>query len=237
MNTNEIARIASLVGEPARTAMLLTLMDGRALTANELSVAAGILPQTASRHLSQLVEAGLLQVTQSGRHRYHRLASAEVAKMLEGLMHLATATRMQNVRSIVVGPRDADMRRARTCYDHIAGRLGVAIAESLIAQGAIIFERDSGVVTDQAHNVLDKIGIKLTASNLADKPISCRPCLDWSERKHHLAGLLGTLICNYCLSSGWLQQQRGTRALQITDKGETHLTNWLGAARWHQVAE
>jgi DNA-binding transcriptional ArsR family regulator len=128
MNTNQIARIASLLGEPARTAMLLELMDGRALTARELAGAGGVSAQTASSHLAQMVEAGLLAVAQQGRHRYHRLASPAVARVLEGIMQLA-ASGPGLRRTVVPGPTDDNLRRARTCYDHIAGRLGVAIAD------------------------------------------------------------------------------------------------------------
>ncbi|MEQ1672799.1 MAG: helix-turn-helix transcriptional regulator, partial [Hyphomicrobium sp.] len=150
MNTNEIARIAALVGEPARTAMLLELMGGRSLTANELAIAGNVLPQTASKHLSQLVDAGLLMVSQNGRHRYHRLASANVAKVLEGIMQLASLSRPSEGRKAIFGPRDAGMRRARTCYDHIAGRLGITITDRLLEQGAVVFDGDSGQVTDPA---------------------------------------------------------------------------------------
>src|SRR5690606_12757303 len=130
MNTNQVARIAALVGEPARANMLLALMDGRALTANELAAAAHVGAATASRHLAQLVEGGLLRVNAQGRHRYHRLASAEVARVLEGIMQLAVAAAPP--RPVATGPRDATMRFARTCYDHLAGRLAVAIADRLV---------------------------------------------------------------------------------------------------------
>lgn len=123
MNTNQIARVAALVGEPARAAMLVALMDGRALTAGELAQAAGISAATASRHLALMVESGLLTPERQGRHHYHRLASPDVARLLEGLMQLATASPAPSAR-VSTGPRDAAMRTARTCYDHIAGRLG-----------------------------------------------------------------------------------------------------------------
>ena len=148
MNTNQIARIATLVGEPARTAMLLELLDGRSLTANELAGAASVGAAAASRHLALLVDAGLLEVTPSGRHRYHRLASAQVARMLESIMQVASRDTASE-RRVVTGPRDAAMRRARTCYDHIAGRLGVAIAQKLQDDGAIAFDGEAGRVTER----------------------------------------------------------------------------------------
>src|SRR4051812_18990641 len=144
MNNNQIARIASLVGEPARTGMLLALMDGRALTAHELADAGRITPATASRHLALLVDADLLRVEKQGRHRYHRLASAEVARFLEGIMQLAAHTAKEQ-RRIATGPRDPTMRLARTCYDHLAGGIAVAIAERLVDEGAVVVEDDTAV--------------------------------------------------------------------------------------------
>lgn len=240
MNTNQIAHIAGLVGEPARTAMLMALMDGRALTARELADAGHITAQTASRHLALLVEAGLLRLERQGRHRYHRLASADVARVLEGLMQLAvqqpapqTAT-----RRVVVGPRDAALRTARTCYDHIAGRLGIAITEHLLDEGAMAFDGDAGGhVTAQAAPVLQRLGIDAAAHSAGGgKRPHCRPCLDWSERRMHVAGRLGAMICSHCLAEGWLLRRADSRALEITPGGAVALRNWLGHARWNAVA-
>lgn len=129
-NNNAVARVASLIGEPARTAMLLQLMDGRAMTANELACTAGISPATGSRHLAMLVEAELLQVNAIGRHRYHRIGSQRVARLLESIMGVAGADAQTGKRARA-GPKDASLPLARTCYDHLAGRLGVAIANKL----------------------------------------------------------------------------------------------------------
>jgi hypothetical protein len=150
-------------------------------------------------------------------------------------MQLASLARTPVKRKIVSGPRDIEMRRARTCYDHIAGRLGIAIAERLIEQGAITFDGETGMVTDQAKNALKSIGMDLDTSNASSRRISCRPCLDWSERRHHLAGRLGALICSHCLTNGWLRQRAGARSLEITAKGAIGLKDWLGAGRWQQV--
>lgn len=240
MNTNRIAHVAALVGEPARTAMLLALMDGRALTARELADAAHITPATASRHLGLLVEAQLLHVERQGKHRYHRLASAEVARVMEGLMQLATPLGPQPAaRRVVVGPRDAALRTARSCYDHLAGRLGVALAAHLLEEGAVVFDGDSaaGHVTDRAAPVLRCLGIdsEATAAPAGGRRPHCRPCLDWSERRMHLAGRLGALICQHCLGSGWLLRGEGTRALSITPRGAMALRDGLGHARWREV--
>src|SRR4051812_5815180 len=134
-NIASLAQTASLVGDPARANMLIALMDGRALTASELARAAGVTPQTASGHLARLTGAGLLALERQGRHHYHRLASTEVARMLEGIMAVAETTAGAGRRPVVVGPRDAALRAARTCYDHLAGRLGVALADALTGRG------------------------------------------------------------------------------------------------------
>ena len=241
MNTNDVARIASLVGEPSRMAMLLELMDGRALTANELAMAARVLAPTASRHLAQLVDGGLLQVEQHGRHRYHRLASGQVATLLESLMQMAAVRGAKRGPALVVGPREAAMRRARSCYDHIAGRLGVAIAERLIADGAIEFDGELGRVSPRAKAALAPLGLDLdavttNAAGTSGRRAACRPCLDWSERRFHVAGTLAAMICAHCLERRWLLRRSGSRALDVTAPGQRALGAWLGSERWAWVA-
>jgi DNA-binding transcriptional ArsR family regulator len=241
MNTNHIARIASLVGEPARAAMLLQLMDGRRLTATELARAGHVSPQTASRHLAQMVEAGLMGVEQRGRHRYHRLASGEVARMLEGLMQIAGEPPVQ--RRVVVGPRDDTMRRARMCYDHVAGRLGLAMAESLLVERAIEFDDEGdgegGHVTDRLGDVLQRWGLALEPeqANARRARPYCRPCLDWSERRMHLAGRLGAMLCTHCLAKGWLTRAAGSRALTISPEGARTFRDRLGLDAWRRVTD
>ena len=240
MNTNQIARIASLLGEPARTAMLVQLMDGRLLTATELARAGHVSAPTASSHLAQMVEAGLMCVEQRGRHRYHRLASADVAKVLEGIMQIATQQLPRT--AVVVGPRDEALRTARMCYDHLAGRLGLAIAERLLADQAIEFDGEAGRVTDRAAHVLARWGLPMTSeqhqppSQHRGRPY-CRPCLDWSERKSHIAGRLGAMLCTHCLDQGWLTRAAGSRALGITPSGAAAFRELLGLQAWRRVAE
>ena len=237
MNTNQIAHIAALVGEPARTGMLLALMDGRALTARELAAAGRVTAPTASRHLGLLVEAGLLSLERQGRHRYHRLASPEVARMLEGIMQLATRG-VETPRRPATGPRDTALRQARRCYDHIAGRLGVAISDTLLAEGAVVFEGDAGRITPRADAVLKPLGLpaaSATAPVAAVRRPGCRPCLDWSERRAHVAGQLGALLCSHSLVQGWLVRDTQSRALRITPPGALVLRAWLGAERWQRV--
>jgi DNA-binding transcriptional ArsR family regulator len=229
---NRIAEVAALVGEPARAAMLTALLDGRALTASELASVAGITPQTASSHLARLTDAAFLKVEKQGRHRYHRLAGPDIASTLEGLMQLSVNRVQPPGRTLRVGPRDERMRAARTCYDHLAGRLGVAIADALIAERAVEFDEDAGLITDAGLSLLQGIGIPLCGD--AAKPSRraiCKPCLDWSERRPHLAGRLGAAICSHAFSEHWVRRLDGTRALELTPKGRQALKSLFGISR------
>src|SRR5689334_23345854 len=193
MTTNaRFAEIAALAGDPARVGMLHALLDGRALTATELARAAGVTPQTASGHLARLTKAGLIAVHQQGRHRYHRLASAAVAQMMESIMQVA-ALASPPPRTMFTGPRDAALRNARTCYDHLAGRLGVALADSMVEGGHVELTDDAGLLTESGAVLLSRAGLDVEAINAGrrSKRVLCRPCIDWSERRPHLAGALG----------------------------------------------
>jgi hypothetical protein len=159
-----------------------------------------------------------------------------VARVLEGITHLAA--QQAPLRRTVTGPPDAAMRMARTCYDHIAGRLGVAITQHLLDNGAIAFDGEAGHVTDLAAPVLQRLGVDTAAlSATGGKRPHCRPCLDWSERRAHVAGRLGALICSHCLDSGWLVRKKDSRALQVTPAGVVALRNGLGHARWNVLAQ
>jgi DNA-binding transcriptional ArsR family regulator len=234
MNTAAMAEIAALAGDPARACMLQALMDGRALTATELAHAAGVAPQTASGHLGQLARAGLISVERQGRHRYHRLASAAVARMMEGLMLVAADSRPA-VRARVVGPRDEKMRAARTCYDHLAGRLGVGIADAMSARGYLELSEDAGLVTAAGEQFLARLGVSLEAPAQGARPARtsrplCRPCLDWSERRWHLAGRLGAAICSHCFDRGWVRRRAADRALDVTPLGTRAFREDFGVA-------
>lgn len=217
--TNQMAELAALLGDPARAAMLGALMDGRALTAGELATAAGITAPTASAHLARLTGAGLLAAEKQGRHRYHRLASREVARMIEGIMQVASA-----LRPVATGSRDAALRAARTCYDHLAGKLGVALADALVERGQVELTPDGGLVTDSGAALLRRLGIE----PVPGKRLLCRPCLDWSERRPHIAGRLGAALCAHCLAQGWVRRTPGTRAVTVTPEGRRMMREVFG---------
>jgi DNA-binding transcriptional ArsR family regulator len=225
-NNARFAEIAALAGDPGRASMLTGLMDGRALTASELAHLAGITAQTASSHLMRMTEAGLLQVEKQGRHRYHRLASPAVAQMIESIMQIATpGTSGKTVRT---GPRDAALRAGRTCYDHLAGKLGVSITDALVGAGHLELGLDAGELTDTGLSLFDRLGMDMGAIHQKKGRILCRPCLDWSERRPHLAGAIGAALCNHCFDKGWIRRVEGTRAVSVTPNGQRHLRESLG---------
>ena len=214
---NTIAEVAALIGDVARANILSALMGGRALTAGELAWHAGVSAQTTSGHLAKLTEARLIVLEKQGRHRYHRLASAEVARVIEALMEVA-ATGPKRHRPI--GPKDEALRAARTCYDHLAGRLGIGLADCLCAHGHVVLQDGSGIVTDAGKHFLCDFGIELDTDGRAKRPL-CRTCLDWSERRPHLAGRLGAALLKRSLDLHWIAPVCGSRAIRITGAGQT----------------
>jgi DNA-binding transcriptional ArsR family regulator len=224
--TAALAETAALVGNPGRAAMLMALMDGRALTAAELARAAGITPQTASDHLARLTAAGLLSRHCQGRHHYHRLASPAVAHMLESIMEAATVgdTAMPR-RAVVTGPRDQAMRRARTCYDHLAGQLGVRLADALGERGYVELSDEGGAVTDSGMDFFRRFGMELGGPAAR---LYCRPCLDWSERRLHIGGTLGAKLAARCFALNWIRRNSESRAVTVTPAGERGFRETLG---------
>ena len=226
------AEVAALSGDPGRASMLHALMDGRALTASELARAAGVAPQTASGHLQRMTAAGLLRVRSQGRHRYYELATASVARMLESIMQVAAELTPER-RRLSLGPRDAALRRARTCYDHFAGQLGVALADALRARGFVELTSDAGLVTEPGLAFLGEIGIDpevlQVRGSQPSRRVLCRPCLDWSERRLHLGGRVGAALCQHSMAQGWTRRLEGTRAVRITPEGGRVFLEKFGA--------
>lgn len=219
----DISALATLIGDPARANMLIALMSGMALTAGELAREAAITPQTASGHLAKLLEARLVLVEIQGRHRYFRLAGQDVAGALEGLMELAARTGQFRTRP---GPRDAAMRKARSCYDHLAGQMGVRLHEALIARGDIVATPDGlGLSTTGRSHFLAE-GIDPEMFERKGRPL-CRACLDWSERRHHLAGPLGAALFRHILDRGWAARDREGRAIVFSREGEKQFERFL----------
>ncbi|EDQ33475.1 putative transcriptional regulator [Hoeflea phototrophica DFL-43] len=215
-NAVTISSIAALIGDPARANILSALMGGKALTAGELAFCAHITPQTASSHLAKLLDGQLVAVEKQGRHRYFRLASVAVAEAFESLSGLAAAG---PARQRTTGPRDVSMRRARTCYDHMAGTLAVAITDSLVDRGVVVIEDRSGLITEDGSRFLSGIGITFKARTGSARPL-CRTCLDWSERRMHLGGQLGASLLTKSLEQNWVRAAGDDRALTITRSGE-----------------
>jgi DNA-binding transcriptional ArsR family regulator len=219
----KMAAIASLAGEPGRARMLIALMDGRALTATELAQLAGVSASTASGHLGKLTQAGLLAVLPQGRHRYFRLASPAVARVVEGIMVIAGEPTSERPEPRV----GRILREARTCYDHLAGRLGVALTDALVQKGAIELGDEAGRVTEFGESFLQSFGISLSPSRQSRR-LYCRPCLDWSERRFHLAGVLGSALLARTLELGWIIRANEGRAVSVTPKGRRGFSDRFG---------
>lgn len=212
----DIARIGALLGDPARANMLTALMSGKALAAGELALEAGVSAATASGHLSRLREAGLIALRQQGRHRYYALAGEEVAQALEALMGLAAARGHLRSRT---GPRDPELRAARVCYDHLAGHAGVRLHDSLIARGFLALGPDTLALTEEGRAWAQGFGLDPAALEQARRPL-CRACLDWSERRNHLAGGLGAAILARLYAKGWARRREGTRIVSFSGPGQ-----------------
>jgi DNA-binding transcriptional ArsR family regulator len=212
----DISRIANLVGDPARANMLTALMDGGALTASELALEAGVTAQTASSHLGKLMEGGLLSLQAQGRHRYYSLAGPQVAAMLESIIGVAEAVGPKRARP---GPREAVMREARICYDHLAGEHAVAMLDGFLARG--VLTSDNGEIhlgqAGPAH--FAAVGIDTNAFGKQRRP-ACRACLDWSVRRFHLAGALGAAILDKIIAEKWARRDADSRAIVFSPKGK-----------------
>ena len=210
-----IAPIAALAGDPARANMLAALMSGKALTASELANEAGITAQTASSHLARLAAGGLIDAVKQGRHRYFRLADADVADMLEKMMGVAARAGHLRTRP---GPSDPAIRKARVCYDHLAGEMGVALFDSLVER-RLIAGGEEPRLTRRGTEFATGFGIDLDALSHERRPL-CRTCLDWSMRRHHLAGALGAAFLRRFYDLKWARRGRDSRAVLFAPDGE-----------------
>src|SRR5579862_2836737 len=214
-----IVRIAALIGDHARAEVLTALMTHCALTATELAEVAGVTKQTISGHLAKLLDAGLVAVTAQGRHRYVRLADPDVAHLLESLMGVAYRTGAVRLRS---SPREPALRKARVCYDHLAGELGVLVFDSLERRRLLRTRGEQPVLTQSGRRFCAAFGIDVAALESGRRPL-CRACLDWSVRRPHLAGALGAAILRRSLALGWARRAKDSRVVAFSAAGERAL--------------
>lgn len=220
----DIAAVAALLGDPARANMLTALLAGPALTAGELARHAGVSPQTASSHLAKLTEGGLLKPRKQGRHSYYALSGPDVAQVLEGLMGLADRAGRSRVRT---GPREPALREARVCYDHLAGDLGVAMLEAMIADGRIAEAGEDLVLTRVGARFAEDLGVDPTALKPGRRPV-CKACLDWSVRRRHLAGGLGAGLLDRFYALGWARREPDSRVVTFTANGRVAFEDAFG---------
>ena len=220
--------VAALVGDPARANMLTALMTGRALTASELAHQAGVTPQTASSHLAKLEAGGLIEQEKQGRHRYYRLADPDVAGVLEGLEGLAARAGHMRVRT---GPKDPALRRARVCYDHLAGDLGVQMLDSMKKQRLVRQRKHDIELTAEGERFLAKRPADIGRERSPIRAVRvCKACLDWSERRHHLAGTLGAALMTRFTELKWAARDAtpGSRVVNFTRNGEKRFAALFG---------
>jgi DNA-binding transcriptional ArsR family regulator len=223
----DIAMVAALVGDPARANMLTALLSGRALTASELAQEAGITPQTASSHLAKLETGGLIEPEKQGRHRYYRLSDPDVADVLERLAGLAARTGHMRVRT---GPKEPALRRARICYDHLAGDLGVQMLDSMKARKLVRQKKQDIELTAEGERFLvDSLQISSAMLAHPRRPV-CKACLDWSERRHHLAGTLGAAMMARFTELKWAARDEtpGSRVVNFSRNGEKRFAALFG---------
>ncbi|OYU47790.1 MAG: transcriptional regulator [Rhizobiales bacterium PAR1] len=223
-NGPNIASLASLLGDPARANILAALLGGKALTAGECAAEAGISAPAASGHLAKLLNAGLLVVLVQGRHRYYNLAGPDVAAALETLMGLAVRVGLRRTRP---GPREAAMRKARFCYDHLAGEVATQVFAQLVTNGHLVASPQGYRLSPlgRARFHAEKIDIEALESK---SRTLCRACLDWSERQPHLAGSLGAAIAQVAIERGWCRREAGSRAVHFSGGGERALLAMAG---------
>jgi len=218
----DISQVAALLGNPANANMLMALLPGPALTATELAQEAGLVLSTASGHLARLQKAGLVTIARQGRHRYFRLADPDVVTALEGLMPVAARAGHMRVRT---GPRDPELRRARSCYDHLAGDLAVKTFDRLIDRELLVRRGEDLRLTERGRRFFAGRGIDVEALGRGRRAL-CRCCLDWSERRFHLGGTLGAAILDEIVAQGWAVREKKSRIVRVSPAGERKLQAW-----------
>lgn len=213
---DQFIKAAGLIGDATRAAIMWTLLDGRAFTATELSIAVNTSPQNISMHLAKLLEANLLSVEKQGRHKYYRFSNKEVAYVVEAMANLIPKSDISSKKKTENYP---PIKYCRTCYDHLAGKIGVALADSLLEQNIIIEKNNAFEISTEGENWFSDFGINIEEAQ-KQKRIFLKPCLDWSERRNHIAGSIGTLLLNKMLEQDWIRRTANSRAIIITGKGE-----------------
>lgn len=221
-----LSRIGALLADPGRAAMLWSLMDGAARPAGELTMIAGVSPSAASGHLARLTEGGLLALEVSGRHRYYRIATADIAAAIEALANLARASAPQRAPEHRPSAVPLEMRYARTCYDHLAGELAVRLFDGMMARGWLTAASESLDATPDGANAFAQLGIDLNAQRARRRRFACT-CIDWSERRPHLGGALGAAYLDACETHGWIERTAKRRVLRVTPAGQRHFDDFL----------
>ena len=220
---DQFIKTATLIGDPTRAAIMWTLLDGRAFTATELSIAVNTSPQNMSMHLGKLLDANLLSVEKQGRHKYYRFSNKEVAYVVEAMANLIPKPAIQSKKEIENYP---PIKYCRTCYDHLAGKIGVAVTDSLLNQKILIENKNDFEISSQGEKWFSDFGINIEEAQ-KQKRIFLKPCLDWSERRNHIAGSIGSLLFNKMLNEDWLRRTKDSRAIIITGKGEKELLKYF----------
>lgn len=218
---DEISQISALIGNPMRSVILWTLLDNRAYTAIELSNIVETSAQNISIHLSKLVNAELLSVESQGRHKYYKISNQEVASVIEGIANLIPKDKHRKIFN-----NNSNIKYCRTCYDHLAGKIGVEITEKFLSENYIKLEDKTFIITPKGETFFKDFGINLLELKKQRRTFA-KPCLDWSERKHHLSGSLATAVLNKMLELDWIRKIANSRAIMITSKGKKEFNDKL----------
>ncbi|WP_394773330.1 ArsR/SmtB family transcription factor [Flavobacterium sp.] len=220
---DQFIKAAALIGDPTRASIMWTLLDGRAFTATELAISANTSPQNISMHLGKLLEANLLCVEKQGRHKYYRFSNKEVAYVVEAMANLIPKPEIASKKKSENYP---PIKYCRTCYDHLAGKIGVALTDSLLEQKIIIENNSTFEISSEGEKWFSDFGINIEDAQ-KQKRIFLKPCLDWSERRNHIAGSIGTLLLNKMLNEDWIRRTANSRAIVITGKGEKEMLKYF----------